>query len=92
MGVYYADNAGSLQSLAQVSAKMDSFGWDGGWRINDNAQQTLWLANNGSGTWLWEGTPFVFVVNTVTMEMVASETSGYMVDALSVVQNIDNNY
>jgi hypothetical protein len=93
VGAYFAElTNGSSQSLGAVSAKMDQFGWDGGWRINDSAQRTLWLASDGAGTWLWEGTPFVFVVNTITMEIVASETDGSSVDALSVVQNIDNNY
>ena len=92
MGVYYATLEGTLQSLAQVSAKLDGFGWDGGWRINDNAQKTLWQAQDGQGNWLFAGTPSVWVINTITMEIVASEWDSTTVDALSVVQNIDNNY
>jgi hypothetical protein len=92
VGVYYADLSGTMQSVAQVSAKMDQFGWDGGWRINDNAAKTLWLAEDGQGNWLFSGTPSVWVINTITMEIVASEWDSMSVDALSVVQNIDANY
>jgi hypothetical protein len=92
VGVYYADLSGNLQSVAQVSAKLDQFGWDGGWRINDNAAKTLWLAEDGQGNWLFPGTPSVWVINTITMEIVASEWNSTTVDALAVVQGIDNNY
>ena len=92
MGVYYATLEGTLQSVAQVSAKLDGFGWDGGWRINDNAQQTLWMAEDGQGNWLFSGTPSVWVINAITMEIVVSEWDSMTVDAFSVVQNIDNNY
>lgn len=92
VGTFYVDNAGNLQSLAQVSARMDQYGWSGGWRINDNAQKTLWLAQDGQGNWLFPAFPSVWVINTVTMEIVASEAWGNQVDALAVVQNIDANY
>jgi hypothetical protein len=93
VGVYFAElTNGSSQTLAAVSAKLDSFGWTGGWRINDNAQRTIWMASDGAGNWLFSGTPNVWVINTVTMEIVASEWDGSTVDALAVVQDIDANY
>ena len=92
MGLYYADLSGGNQTVAQTSARMDQFGWTGGWRITDNAQQTIWFAQDGQGNWLFSGTPNVFVLNTVTMEITESEWDYASVDVLSAVQAIDAAY
>jgi hypothetical protein len=73
VGVWYTNNSGGIMSAAQVSAKMNSFGWSGGYRIEDNANHELWNAFD-----LWPSSPGVFVVRTSDMTVVASEASGQL--------------
>jgi hypothetical protein len=87
----YEDNGGTIGTISSASSYADSHGWDAGWRITDNSSMTLWLASDGS-TYLFPAFPSVWVLNTITMEITASEAYGYSVDVLSEVQSIDAAY
>jgi hypothetical protein len=70
VGLYYADSYGTPLSAEETSAKMDSLGWDGGYRITDETGE-LWNATS-----LWPGLPGIFVLKTADMTVVASEATG----------------
>ena len=70
VGVYYSDAYGTPLSAEETDAKMDSLGWDGGYRISDEAME-LWNATS-----LWPGLPGIFVLKTADMTVVASEANG----------------
>ncbi|MFO8072353.1 MAG: hypothetical protein R6V85_10815 [Polyangia bacterium] len=90
VGVYYSDLGGGIPSVDSVSDELDGFGWSGGWRITDNAQNTLWLAQDGQNNWLFPGTPSVWVIDTSSMVITASEWEGtYQLDVLAEVEAID---
>lgn len=83
----YAD-----KPLADVDAVLDGYGWQGGWRIQEDAGDSI------SGTlagppYLFEYLPFVFIIDTATMEIVAADSgdaiSPIPVDVVAVVQQID---
>jgi len=84
VGVYYGDGFGTPLSPQEVSAQMDAYGWDAGWRISDD-EWVLWTSG------LFAATPSVFIVETSTMEVVAAEqgTSPQQIDVLAVVAGID---
>jgi hypothetical protein len=87
VGLYYADEYANPKPLADTSAKMDQFGWQYGWRIQDTATKTL--ATSG----IFTATPSVFIINTETMEVYAAETSAtYMLNVLDVVTEINENF
>jgi hypothetical protein len=91
VAVIYEDNGGTIGSISSASNYADNYGWDGGWRITDNTSQTLWLAGDGSN-WLFPSLPSVFIVNTITLEIVASEWDGFSVNVLTEVEAIDAAY
>lgn len=73
MGLYYASTAdGSNLPLGEISARMTSYGWDGGWRIQDDAAGTIWSAGQ-TPPHLFTYVPFVFIVDTLTMEIAAAD-------------------
>jgi hypothetical protein len=80
VGVYYADASGMPLSAEETDAKMDGFGWNGGYRISDETGE-LWNATS-----LWPGLPGVFVLKTADMTVVASEAAG----PLNLVQEAQN--
>jgi hypothetical protein len=85
VGVYYHDAYGTPMTPEETALKMDSLGWDGeGYRISDENGE-LYAAHN-----LWPGAPGVFVVDTSTMEVVASEAGGIPVNMVQWAQTLDN--
>ena len=85
VGIYYNDAYGAPMTAEQTAAKMDSLNWNGeGYRISDENGE-LWDAHN-----LWPYAPGVFVVDTSTMEVVASEASGVPLNLVQWAQTLDN--
>ena len=76
--------------MQAVSDRVDSYGWTGGWRITDDTAGTLWNASNGS-TYLFPGLPSVWVLNTITMEITASEAFT-SVDPVAEAEAINDAY
>ena len=86
MGLYVSDEAtGEPLPLAEVSALMDSYGWSGGWRIEDDPDGTIW--NGGCPECLFQNPPIVFVVDTAFMRIVELNPIG-VDDVLDVVESI----
>jgi hypothetical protein len=84
VGIYYG-----LSTASATSDYMDDFGWEGGWRIIDNDEESIWLG--GAPDYLWSVTPNTFILQTSTMEIVAAEkgSSPTPVDVLSVVEDLN---
>lgn len=78
--------SGASLPLDEVSALLDSYGWTGGWRIEDDAAGTIW--NGGCPDCLFQSPPIVFVLETATMRIVALNPIG-VEDVIDVVTNID---
>ena len=91
VGLYYASLSGTGQTVQEVSDTLDGYGWSGSWRITDDSSNTLWNANSG-GDWLFPALPSVWVLNTITMEITASEAYGTSVDPVAEAQAIDSAY
>ena len=86
--MYYQSLGGGVQPLSAASDHLDSYGWMQSWRANDDASGTLWNASDGSGTYLFPWTPFVFVIDTKTMQIVKTEAGGG-INALAEVTAIN---
>ena len=87
MGLYIDDPvSGASLPLAEVSALMDSYGWEGGWRIEDDADGTIW--NGGCPDCLFRSPPVVFVLETASMRIVEINPIG-VDDVLEIVGAID---
>jgi hypothetical protein len=72
-----------------VSDHLDSYGWTGGWRITDTDDKLLYYAADPvSGSYLWPGTPNVFIIDTELMTIVAAETGSTAVDVLAELEAI----
>jgi len=80
------------QPLEDVSAHLDAYGWGGGYRIQEDAAQSI-SSTLDSPPYLFEYLPFVFIVDTSTMAIVASDSGDAMnpisVDVVAAVQAID---
>ena len=84
IGSYYGES-GALLTIDEINTMMDSFGWDGGYRIVDSPSMELW---NAMG--LWPAAPGVFVLSTEDMTVVASEASGVALDLVAEVEALNN--
>jgi len=89
VGLYYADGSGNQLPLQTIGQKMDSFGWTGGWRIQDSSNKAIFIG--GHPDYLWMVTPNVFILETSSMMVVAAEkgTSPAQLNVLSEVAAID---
>jgi len=83
VGVFYADSYGTPLSAEATDLKMDSMGWEGGFRISDQTRE-LWNATS-----LWPGVPGVFVLRTSDMTVVASEAGGGKLDLIQEARNLN---
>jgi len=83
----YSDNP-----LEEIDATIDGYGWEGGYRIQDDAADSI-SSTLDSPPYLFEYLPFAFIVDTSTMVIVASDGGDAIyptsVDILAVVQEID---
>ena len=83
----YSDN-----SLEEIDATLDGYGWEGGYRIQDDAADSISSTLDGP-PYLFEYLPFVFIVDTSTMVIVASDGGSPItpipVDVVAAVQEID---
>ena len=81
---------GSWQSASDVSDILDGYGWTGGWRITDTADKLLYYAEDpeSPGSYLWPGTPNVFIIDTELMTIVAAEVGSTAVDVLAELEAI----
>ena len=91
--VYYnveTDNANL--DPAETSDIVDTYGWDGGWRISDTEEQAIFYG--GYPDWLWMATPNVFILDAHAMVIVAAEKgeTPAQIDVLAEVQAIDEMY
>jgi hypothetical protein len=87
VGLYFEGvTDGDALPLAEVSALMDAYGWEGGWRIEDDADGTIW--NGGCPDCLFQDPPIVFIVETATMHIVELNPIG-VEDILEIVTTID---
>jgi hypothetical protein len=68
--------------LAAIDATLDFHGWDGGWRIQEDAAATL-SSTCDSPPYFFVYLPFVFVLDTETMEVAAAD-SGDSVNPVNV--------
>ena len=79
------------QPLSEIDSKIDSYGWDGGWRIQEDSGRSI-SSTLDSAPYLFPFLPFVFIVDTSTMEIVAADSGGAVnpinVDILEVLQQI----
>jgi hypothetical protein len=80
------------QPLEDIDAILDSYGWDGGWRIQEDAAHSI-SSTLSSAPYFFEYLPFVFIIETSTMQIVAADSGDAVtpinVDVLAVVQAID---
>jgi hypothetical protein len=80
------------QPLEDVSAHLDAYGWSGGWRIQEDGAQSI-SSTLDSPPYLFEYLPFVFIIDTSTMIIVAADSGDAVtpiwVDVVAVVQQID---
>lgn len=78
--------------LGEIDSKLDGYGWTGGWRIQEDAAQSI-SSTLDSPPYLFPYLPFVFIVDTSTMIMVASDEGDAFnpieVDILEVLAEID---
>ena len=82
VGTYYGE--AGLLPIGEINTMIDSFGWDGGYRIVDNPNLELWNANG-----LWPAAPGVFVLSTEDMTVVACEASGVQLDLVAIVEGLN---
>lgn len=80
------------QPLSEIDSKLDTYGWEGGWRIQEDSAQSI-SSTLDSPPYLFPYLPFVFIVDTSTMEIAASDGGDAMnpveVDVLEVLAEID---
>ena len=72
--------------MSAVHTLMNEYGFSHSWRANDD-DQILWNANDG-GTWLFGYLPNAWIVNTETMELIASDEHSSSFDILSIINSI----
>ncbi len=94
VGLYWEDMIDyDNKPLEEVDAKMDTLGWSGGWRIQEDAARSI-SSTLDSAPHLFDYLPFVFIVDTSTMKIVASDSGDALnpidVDILGVVGEIDD--
>lgn len=81
------------QPLEDIDAILDSDGWEGGWRVQEDAAQTI-SSTLYDDPYFFEYLPFVFIIETSTMQIVATDSGDAVtpinVDILGVVQAIDD--
>jgi hypothetical protein len=90
VAVYYDDQATTASLTAEETGDIaDTYGWVGGWRISDTADQTIFYG--GYPDWLWQTTPNVFVLDAHAMRITAAEkgSSPVLLDVLAEIQAID---
>jgi hypothetical protein len=78
--------------LAEIDATLDGYGWEGGFRIQEDAAHSI-SSTTLTPPYFFNYLPFVFVVDTSTMRIVAADSgdavSPISIDVLAVVQAID---
>jgi hypothetical protein len=84
VGSYYGEG-GTLLPIEEINTMMDSFQWDGGYRIVDSPSMELWNAMD-----LWPAAPGVFVLSTEDMTVVASEATGVQLDLVAEAEALNN--
>ena len=77
-----------MQPVAAASEHLNGYGWAASWRAIDDAQGTLWFAEQ-NGVYLFPWTPFVFILDTKTMTIVNTEGDNVPIDALAEVTAIN---
>ena len=81
------------QPLEDIDDILDSDGWVGGWRVQEDAAQSI-SSTLDSPPYFFEYLPFVFIIETSTMQIVAADSGDAVtpinVDILGVVQGIDD--
>lgn len=79
------------QPLAEIDTKLDGYGWSGGWRIQEDAARSI-SSTLDSPPYLFPYIPFVFIVDTQTMEILAADSGDAVnpidVDILAVLEEI----
>ena len=92
VGVYWQSYTSSYtdQSLDAVSDKLDSYGWAGGWRIHDSG---VIADTTESPPYLFIYLPFVFIIDTSTMAILAADGGDNInpeeVDVLHILEQIE---
>jgi hypothetical protein len=80
------------QPLEDIDDILGSDGWVGGWRVQEDAAHSI-SSTLASAPYFFEYLPFVFIVETSTMRIVAADSGDTVtpvnVDILGVVQGID---
>jgi hypothetical protein len=80
------------QPLSEIDSKLDSYGWQGGWRIQEDAATSI-SSTLDSPPYFFDYLPFVFIIDTATMEIVAADSGSAFnpteVDILATLQQID---
>ena len=73
MGLYWQNMQNyANQPLDTIDSMLDGYGWSGGWRIQEDAAQSI-SSTLDSPPYLFPYLPFVFIVDTSTMEIVAAD-------------------
>jgi hypothetical protein len=79
------------QPLSAIDSALDSYGWTGGWRIQEDAATTL-SSTCDNPPYLFPYLPFVFIIDTETMEIAAADSGDAVnpveVDILDVLAEI----
>ena len=79
------------QPLGDIDAKLAGYGWSGSWRIQEDAAESI-SSTLDSPPYLFPYLPFVFVVDTASMEIVAADGGDAVdpenVDVLAVLAEI----
>jgi hypothetical protein len=82
----------SNQPLSAIDSTLDSYGWAGGWRIQEDAAQSI-SSTLDSPPYFFDYLPFVFIIDTSTMEIVAADGGSAfdpdLVDIIEELQQID---
>jgi hypothetical protein len=77
--------------LGEIDAKLDSYGWTDGWRVQEDAAQSI-SSTLDSPPYFFNYLPFVFIIDTSTMEIVAADSGDAVnpvsVDVLAVLEEI----
>ena len=80
------------QPLEDIDDILDGDGWSGGWRVQEDAAQSI-SSTLDSAPYFFEYLPFVFIIETSTMQIVAADSGDAAtpvnVDILAEVQAID---
>ena len=81
------------QPLEDIDETLDSYGWAGGWRVQEDTARSI-SSTLSSAPYFFEYLPFVFIIETSTMRIVAADSGDAVtpvnVDILGVVQEIDD--